>query len=261
MKRLLVIDDAQQIRDGFSDALRAHFEVTAAATVAEALSHLVGHRPDAVVLDLSLDVDAAPLHRALADLGVPVLLISGHDPGALPATATEHGWRHLAKPIDPDVLVGAVDQILARSTPPPEQPLPRPSRAPAPPQRTETPPRGSSRPPGAPPSTWPAALTGAVDMLTRRALRGIVAWLIYRLQAGGHGSAEAVVGLVVCAVGVEAALQLYQRSRGAAAAAVALPVLLALAGEATGTRSLVDAGAYVAGLGSVAITRLSSLRT
>lgn len=260
MKRVLVVDDAQQIREGFAQALRAHFDVASAATVAEALSYLVGRRPDAVVLDLSLDESVAPLHSALADLGVPVLLVSGADPGSLPSIATEHGWRHVVKPVDVEVLVGAVDQLLARSTPPPEQPLPRPSRAPAPPPRNETPARGSSRPPDATPSTWPAALSSTVDMLTRRALRGIVAWLIYRLQSGGHGSAEAVVGLVVCAVGIDAAMQLYQRSRGAAAAAVALPVLLALAGEATGSRELVDAGAYVAGIGSVAITRLSSLR-
>ncbi len=75
MRRVLVVDDAELIRRGFAEALRAHFEVTEAATVSEALSHLVGHRPDAVVLDLALDESVAPLHRALADLGAPVLLV------------------------------------------------------------------------------------------------------------------------------------------------------------------------------------------
>lgn len=257
MSKLLVIDDTPAALDALTTALRPHFEVDTATSVADAAVALASspHTYSAVVLDLVLDVDAAKLRDLLDARGTPVVLVSGH-PERLAATAAEHGWSFLAKPFDPDSLVAAVERAIGRATPAPDRALPAPSRVPAPP--APAPARDQSTPPGAPVRGWPQAADAIVDKLTRRALRGGAAVLVYRLQSSGHGSTESIVALVALAVGVDAALSAWQRSRPAAAAAVALPVLLALAGEASGAPHLVDAGAYTAALGAVVASRLGS---
>lgn len=257
MSRLLLIDDTPVALDALTQALRPHYEIDTAATVADAAVALASspHAYAAVVLDLVLDADATRLRDLLDARGTPVVLVSGH-PDRLAATAAEHGWSFLAKPYDPDALVAAVERAIGRATPAPERALPAPSRVPAPP--APAPARDQSTPPGAPVRGWPQAADAIVDKLTRRALRGAAALLVYRLQSSGHGSTESIVALVALAVGVDAALSAWQRSRPAAAAAVALPVLLALAGEVSGAPHLVDAGAYTAALGAVVASRLGS---
>ena len=65
-----------------------------------ALAALAAETPLCVVLDLVLGSDATPLHTALTRRRLPVLLVSGADPSALPEVAHSRGWSYLAKPVD-----------------------------------------------------------------------------------------------------------------------------------------------------------------
>jgi len=111
--RILVVDDDDAARLSLASPLReSGYEIAEAATVAGALAALAGSTPSAVVLDLSLDADASPLHDALTSRRVPTLLVSGRAPETLPAVADPRGWAYLAKPVAHEALISGVAAIL-----------------------------------------------------------------------------------------------------------------------------------------------------
>lgn len=111
--KILVIDDAATVRAELVATLRQiGHTCDEAADVEAALFALASNAYAAVVLDLVLDRDPAPLHAALALRGVPVLLVSGAEPTRLPTVARERGWSYLAKPWEPDALVAAVQRLI-----------------------------------------------------------------------------------------------------------------------------------------------------
>lgn len=121
MTRVLLAEDDPLVRDALAEMLRTGgVEVVAVADAVDALSALTDTTQgyDAAVLDLTLGDHTETLHRALARAGVPVLLVSGRDPEALPAHATLHGWAYLAKPVEASALRDALDRIIL--TPEPE---------------------------------------------------------------------------------------------------------------------------------------------
>ena len=79
--RVLVIDDSLGVRQVVGSSLgSAGFEVALAATGAEALEYLDGHRVDAIISDFVMpEIDGAELVRTIRDRGVtvPIVVLSG----------------------------------------------------------------------------------------------------------------------------------------------------------------------------------------
>lgn len=245
---VLVVDDHAAALGALAYALRDRYEVLVAATVREALDVLARLTPAVVVLDLLLDVDAAPLHRELVMRAVPVVAVSGIEASAAEAIARVWGWQHIPKPPGDLALTAAVAAALEtpmpddnpqRATVAPPEPIPPDARTP------------SDAPLHADPSV------AATDLRTRRALRGFVAALIagltvYGDMTGHPVSAVTVVVLGALGMGVAAAVEAAKKRPGVTAAGGAGLVALALGGTAL---DLPDAGS-VAALGAAAVTAL-----
>ena len=126
--------------------------------------------------------------------------------------------------------------------------LPDAITRPAPtPERVLTPP--DALPSARPPLSWPAAMESALDKLSRRALRFAIGVMILKLQSSGKMSPEALVALTVCAVGIEAAVRGLRERKAATVAALAIPLVLGVAGHASGFTPLSDAAAYITAMG------------
>lgn len=118
--RVLNVDDYDAGRYARTQMLRqAGFEVSEAATGADALRMTAGEQPDVVLLDVNLaDVDGLEVCRRLksdpATAQIPVLHISATFVGAgYRALALEGGAdAYLTEPVEPPVLVATVNALL-----------------------------------------------------------------------------------------------------------------------------------------------------
>ncbi len=116
--RVLVVDDNDVVLALCVEVLESSgFEVTAAATAAEARACVDGAQPPfvAAVIDVGLpDQDGVTLARSLPDL--PVLFVSGKPPEAMADELDELGprCRFLKKPFAIDELVAEVAALAAR---------------------------------------------------------------------------------------------------------------------------------------------------
>ena len=268
---VLVVDDTEANAGAMAAMLRGAYHVTLAHSVGDALAELAQspHGYLACVLDLALDAPSARLHDTLERLAVPVVVVSGVEAERLAAVVEAHpGWRYLAKPFEAPALLAALEQVVSASRPP--------SR------RTRTPPRavaqsrveaggaaggaGELTPPDGTPSTraaapvgWPAAIDSMADKLSRRGLRAGIALMMLKLQLAGRMSPELLLGLTICAVGVEAAIRGIRDKKPAVAAAVVIPLLLGAAGGLSGVGWLSDAAVWITALGlPVAVAVLGS---
>lgn len=254
---VLVVEDTEANADMIAAMLRGAYHVTVARSVGDALAELATapHGYLACVLDLVLDAPSARLHETLERLAVPVVVVSGVEAERLAEVVAAHPtWRYLAKPFEAPALLAAVEQVVSGARPP--------SR------RTRTPPRPVAQsaiamdgadaltPPDGTPSTkpatpvsWPAAIDSVVDKLTRRALRAGIALMMLKLQLTGKMSPELLLGLTICAVGVEAAIRGLREKKPAVAAAVVIPLLLGAAGGLSGVGWISDAAVWITALG------------
>jgi two-component system KDP operon response regulator KdpE len=124
--RVLVVDDEPQLLRALGINLRArHYEVSTAASGAEALRTAAAHPPDVVVLDLGLpDMDGTEVVAGLRGwTDVPILVLSGrtdaHDKvDALDAGADDY----VTKPFGMDELLARLRAMLRRSIGRDEQP-------------------------------------------------------------------------------------------------------------------------------------------
>lgn len=238
--RILIIDDSDLARDALSAALREQYVVAEAPSVAAALAALsvAPHGFAAVVLDLRLDAPCAPLHARLDTLRVPVLVVSGLDEAAVRDAAESHGWASIAKPCDPDALVAAVEAILERPA--------VVERAPAPVDVEAV--RSASSPPYSDPGV------ARVDLLSRRALRGVCALAIAALTVYGDATGHPVSGVTVAVLGAlgmgaTAVADAARKRPGVTAVGGAGLVLLALGGQLGGVQGMGSAAAIgVAGV-------------
>ena len=121
MTRVLVIDDEPQILRALSINLRArHYEVTTAATGAEALSAAARDRPDLVILDLGLpDLDGVDVVRGLRGWSsAPIIILSGRSDSADKVDALDAGADdYLTKPFAVDELLARIRAVSRRATP------------------------------------------------------------------------------------------------------------------------------------------------
>jgi two-component system, cell cycle sensor histidine kinase and response regulator CckA len=119
--RLLVVDDEDAVRAVLSRALEAEgYEVSQARNGREALERLAGLRGiDAVLTDVIMpELGGRELVERLAAEypGLPVIWMSGYPRDAAVGDGGSAGTHpFLQKPISPDVLIRAVEDVLSRS--------------------------------------------------------------------------------------------------------------------------------------------------
>ena len=116
---LLVDDEPAFQRLGGAWLRKLGHTVTLAGSAAEAERCFAAHRPDIVLLDLSMPPAMDPL-AGIALIGgfapAPVVVLTGHASHDLALRATEAGaWDFLAKPIDPDMLRFVADRALRKA--------------------------------------------------------------------------------------------------------------------------------------------------
>ena len=128
MATILVVDDELGIRALLSDILTDEgHTVEVAENAAQARAYRERHRPDLVLLDIWMpDVDGITLLKewgANAQLGMPVIMMSGHGTIDTAVEATKYGaMAFLEKPITLQKLLRAVGQALIKATPRPPPP-------------------------------------------------------------------------------------------------------------------------------------------
>ncbi|MFQ3594756.1 MAG: ActR/PrrA/RegA family redox response regulator transcription factor [Sphingomonadaceae bacterium] len=125
---LLLADDDNAFRQRLAVTLgRRGFEVTAAASLAEARTLIPELKPDFAVLDLrlgdgnGLDL-VAELHRAREDTRVVILTGYGNLATAV-AAVKEGAIDYLAKPADPEDIVSALLASEGERPEPPAEPM------------------------------------------------------------------------------------------------------------------------------------------
>ena len=127
MTRVLVVDDEPQIVRALSINLRArHYEVTTAASGAEALAVAARHRPDVVILDLGLpDLDGVDVVRGLRGWSTaPIIILSGRSDSTDKVDALDAGADdYLTKPFAVDELLARIRAVSRRATSAESQPV------------------------------------------------------------------------------------------------------------------------------------------
>ncbi len=125
MANILVVDDELGIRDLLWEILNDEgHAVEVAENAAQARAARLRERPDLVLLDIWMpDTDGVTLLKEWSTSGLltmPVIMMSGHATIDTAVAATKIGAQaFLEKPITLQKLLKAVEQGLARNTPPP----------------------------------------------------------------------------------------------------------------------------------------------
>ena len=128
MATILVVDDELGIRALLSDILTDEgHTVEVAENAAQARAYREHSRPDLVLLDIWMpDVDGITLLKEWggnAQLGMPVIMMSGHGTIDTAVEATKYGaMAFLEKPITLQKLLRAVEQALIKAIPRPPPP-------------------------------------------------------------------------------------------------------------------------------------------
>jgi two-component system KDP operon response regulator KdpE len=125
MTRVLVVDDEPQILRALRINLRArHYEVSTAATGAQALEQAATHPPDLVILDLGLpDMDGVDVIGGLRGwTAVPIIVLSGRADSNDKVEALDAGADdYVTKPFGMDELLARA-RAAVRRTPAAEVP-------------------------------------------------------------------------------------------------------------------------------------------
>jgi two-component system, cell cycle response regulator DivK len=121
-RRILIVDDVADSRVLYEDYFSYRgFEVLLAATGAEAIESALSHRPDVIVMDLSMPtVDGWEATRRLkADRktrATPIIVLTAHALNGSEESARNAGCNaFLTKPCSPEDLEQAVLEFLAES--------------------------------------------------------------------------------------------------------------------------------------------------
>ena len=112
-----IVDDDSSVRRALTRVIRScGFQVESFSSGDEFLRSVDDYEPDCVVLDVNMpEMNGWEVQSYLsrAKVDIPVIVISGEqDPGAL-ARAKRNGAQHyLSKPVDADLLVGAIRNAI-----------------------------------------------------------------------------------------------------------------------------------------------------
>ncbi|HEY9660249.1 MAG TPA: PAS domain S-box protein [Allocoleopsis sp.] len=122
-QRILVVDDESDMRDLVTTILQDYgAQVKSVASAADALSLLSHWQPDLLISDIGMpDCDGYRLLEQVRQLSpegggkIPAVALTAYAGAANQELALAAGFNlHLAKPIDPDMLVAALAQLLSR---------------------------------------------------------------------------------------------------------------------------------------------------
>jgi len=119
-KHILVVDDNEVIRDVLKEFLGRDYTVHTVGNAALAMTAIIQHQPDAIVLDIRMPgVDGLSLLKSLREMGVrtPVFVITGYDSTPVANEALERGATgYLPKPFDLLDLEQLVAKTVRSST-------------------------------------------------------------------------------------------------------------------------------------------------
>ena len=122
-KKILVIDDDQDLALGLKVRLRASNYTTVFATDAvSAISQAVKENPDLILLDLGLPAgDGFVVMERLDNIeslsSVPVLVMSARDPQGHRDRALGAGAKaYVQKPVDNDELLATISKVLGETS-------------------------------------------------------------------------------------------------------------------------------------------------
>jgi CheY-like chemotaxis protein len=115
---VLVLDDERDARDAIATVLElCGAEVTAVASVADAVARIEGNRPDAIVSDIAMPAEDgfALIRRLRAIAGgatLPALALTAYASSADERRILDAGFNaYLTKPIDATELVATVSRL------------------------------------------------------------------------------------------------------------------------------------------------------
>jgi two-component system chemotaxis response regulator CheY len=119
VKKVLVVDDSQSIRNEVSDALTpAGFDVLQAGDATEALVYLTRHQDlSLMVLDINMPGMSGlelleHIHRDVAHENLPILMLTTEAERSMIERAKKAGAKGwLLKPVKPHLLVSTVTRI------------------------------------------------------------------------------------------------------------------------------------------------------
>lgn len=125
--RVLVVDDEAPIRRFLRAALAAHsLEIFEAATGRDALSAVIAHRPDIIILDLGLpDLDGIEVTKKLREwTKIPIIILSVREHEQEKIAALDAGADdYLTKPFGIGELLARIRVALRRAAPTNESPV------------------------------------------------------------------------------------------------------------------------------------------
>ena len=119
-KKILIVDDDQDLAMGLRVRLRANNYATVLATDAvSAISQAIKETPDLVLLDLGLPAgDGFLVMERLSNIeslaAIPIIVLSARDPQTSQERALKAGAKaFFQKPADDDELLSTIQNILA----------------------------------------------------------------------------------------------------------------------------------------------------
>ena len=125
--RVLVVDDEPAIRRFLHTSLSGHgYQMFEAVNGQEALSAVMAHRPDLVVLDLGLpDMDGIEVTRRLREwTQVPIIIVTVQEQEAAKVAALDAGADdYVTKPFGMGELLARTRAALRRATAPAGEPV------------------------------------------------------------------------------------------------------------------------------------------
>lgn len=125
--RILVVDDEQSIRRFLQTSLTANgYIVFEVATGQEALTGVVNHRPDVVILDLGLpDMDGFEVTKRLREwTQIPIIILSVRGQESDKIAALDAGADdYLTKPFGVGELMARLRVVLRRMAQPSDEPV------------------------------------------------------------------------------------------------------------------------------------------
>jgi DNA-binding response OmpR family regulator len=122
-RKILIVDDNEDLSKGLRIILRAHDYVTAtAADGVSAISQAKNEKPDLILLDLGLPAgDGFKVIERLSNIeslaSIPIIVLSAKDVATNKERALKAGARaFLQKPADNAELLGSIKRLLEEST-------------------------------------------------------------------------------------------------------------------------------------------------
>ena len=122
MRRILVVDDREEVRDLLEATLRrGNYQIITAGNGQEAVEVAGNRRPHVIIMDVLMpgSVDGIEATRILkADARTrdsKILILTGKEAGQMAEEATTAGAdAYLAKPLSPLLLLRTVDALVAQ---------------------------------------------------------------------------------------------------------------------------------------------------